>query len=457
MSRTTNQRDPSQRGLVFVACLLLLTACGGKGSDAPPTIIGTSPSTSFQRLQVQVLEKSCAFSACHAPGNSSGSGLVLSGANVYTQLVNAVPTNANARADGLFLVRPGKPDSSLLWHKLNGWTSGHHAHDYASPMPLAGQSLSVEQLDYIRQWIEKGASATGDDINPQLLTGTTRPENAPYVSLPPPAAGFQLVLSPFTVQSSFERELFVYRNVGNTGDVYVNRIQTKMRQGSHHFLLYTFAANTPSIVLPPKDLIRDIRDPNGTYNLLTIVPMEYHVFFAGTQSQTSDYTFPPGVALKLPAGATIDVNSHYVNSGTQEIVGQAEANLFTIPASQVTTVANTLNLSNTDLTIPQGRDTTIVKTFQFTKTTNVIGLTSHMHARGQKFVIRIAGGTRDGEVVYTSTTWDHPPIITFDVPIVFKAGEGLTSVVSYKADLAKTVRFGLTSQDEMDIIFGYWY
>jgi hypothetical protein len=322
-------------------------------------------------------------------------------------------------------------------------------------MPLAGQSLSVEQLDYIRQWIEKGALATGDDINPQLLAGTTRPENAPYTSLTPPPGGFQLVLSPFNVQSSFERELFVYRSVGNTQDIYVNRIETKMRQGSHHFLLYTFAANTPTAVLPAKDQVRDIRDANGTYNLLTVVPMEYHVFLAGTQTQSSDYTFPPGIALKLPAGTAIDVNSHYVNSSQQEIVGQAEANLYTIPASQVTTVASTLNLSNTDLTIPAGRDTTISKTFKFTKLTNVIGLTSHMHARGQKFVIRISGGARDGEIVYTSTAWDHPPIITFDVPIVLKAGEGLTSVVTYKADPTK--RFGLTSQDEMDIIFGYWY
>jgi hypothetical protein len=445
-------------GTMAITFATAIAACGGgKSSDGAPTIVGIAPSSSFARMQSQVFEKSCGFSACHAVGNSSGSGLVLAGPDVYAKLVNVAPSNANARTDRLWLVRPGKPDSSFLWHKLNGWLSGHHTRDYGSAMPLAGQSLSVEQLDYVRQWIEKGALPTGDDINPQLLVGTTRPENAPYTSLAPPANGFQLVLSPFNVQSSFERELFVYRAIGNTQDIYVNRIATKMRQGSHHFLLYTFQSNTPSLVLPSKDQVRDIRDPNGTYNFLNLVPMEYHVFFAGTQSPTSDYTFPAGIALKLPAGTSLDLNSHYVNSSQQEIVGQAEANLYTIPASQVTTVANTLNLANTDLTIPAGRDTTITKTFKFTKTTNVIGLTSHMHARGQKFVIKISGGARDGEIVYTSTTWDHPPILTFDTPIVLKSGEGLTSIVTYKADPSKTVRFGLTSQDEMDIIFGYWY
>ena len=102
MSRTTDQRDPLRREMIFAACLLLLTACGGKGADAPATIIGTTASTSFQRLQTQVLEKSCAFSACHAPGNSSGSGLVLSGANVYAQ-----PCSACQRTDRL----PGRLQS----------------------------------------------------------------------------------------------------------------------------------------------------------------------------------------------------------------------------------------------------------------------------------------------------------------------------------------------------------
>jgi hypothetical protein len=440
-----------------MAMLVILAACGG-GKDAGGTaLVGTTPTTSFARLQKQVLEPSCAFSACHAVGNSSGSGLVLAGADVYSKLMGATVSNAVARSDGLRMVAPGKPDSSLLWHKLNAWTAGHHAHDYGSAMPQGGRSLSVEQLDFVRQWIAKGAPQTGDDIDPNLLNGTTRPENAPYVPLAVPTDGFQLKLAPFTVQRSFERELFVYRTLGNATDVYVNRIETHMRSSSHHFVLYTFGANTPALLLPAKDQVRDIRDANGTYNLLTIVPMEYHVFLAGTQTAASDYTFPPGVALKLPAGIAVDLNSHYVNSSQQEIVGEAEANLYTIPASQVTQVASTLNLNNTDLTIAKGRDTTITKSFTFTKTTRVVGLTSHMHARGQKFVIRIKGGARNGEIVYTSTAWDHPPFLTFATPLVLNAGEGLTSEVTYKADPNKTVKFGLTSEDEMDIIFGYWY
>ena len=322
---------------------------------------------------------------------------------------------------------------------------------------MAGQSLSVEQLDFVRQWIVSGAKSSGDDISPQLLSGTTRPESAPYVALAPPASGFQLTLNPFNIQSRFERELFLYKKVGNTADVYVNRIATKMRVGSHHFVLYTFSPTTPAVLIPLPEQIRDIRNADGSYNFLAVAPMAYHVFFAGTQAQASDFSFPPGVALLLPAGMYLDLNSHYVNSSQQEIVGQAEVNLHTVPKSAVPTLASSLNLNNTDITLPAGRDTTITKTFRFSQLTRIVGLTSHMHGRGLRFVIRIAGGSRDGEVLYTNTAWDNPPFLAFATPIVLQPGEGLRSEVLYRGDASKIVRFGLTSEDEMDIIFGYWY
>jgi hypothetical protein len=374
---------------------------------------------------------------------------------VYAALVNALPVHSTARADGLRRVVPGKPDSSFLWHKVSGFTSGHHAHDYGAPMPLAGQALPSGQIEFIRQWIAGGASATSDDVSPSLLNGTSVAPG--YTPLSVPASGFQLKLSPYAIAASKEREVFLYAPVGNTQEVWVNRIQTNMRTGSHHFVLYTFAAGTPAIVVPPAGAIRDLRDANGTYQLTTLATMGYHVFFAGAQATSSDFTFPAGVALKLAANAMIDVNSHYVNSSGAAINGEAEANLHTVPAAQVQFEAQALNLGVTDLMLPVGRDTTIRKTFKFTKLTRVLMLTSHMHKRGLRFVIRVFGGARDGEVVYQNDAWDHPLILALPSPLVLQSGEGLISEVTYRGDPSKVVRCGLTSEDEMDIIFGYWY
>ncbi len=84
-------------------------------------------------------------------------------------------------------------------------------------------------------------------------------------------------------------------------------------------------------------------------------------------------------------------------------------------------------------------------------------LTSHTHARGQRFVIRISGGPRHGEVVYETTNWEHPEIKMFTPPLILQRGEGLTSVITYNNTTSRTICFGLTSEDEMGIIFGYYY
>ena len=84
-------------------------------------------------------------------------------------------------------------------------------------------------------------------------------------------------------------------------------------------------------------------------------------------------------------------------------------------------------------------------------------LTSHFHKLGEKFVIKIFGGSRNGEIIYTNTDWEHPATIAFTTPIVLNPGEGLTSEVTYYNTTSKSVAFGLTSEDEMNIIFGYYY
>ena len=76
---------------------------------------------------------------------------------------------------------------------------------------------------------------------------------------------------------------------------------------------------------------------------------------------------------------------------------------------------------------------------------------------GEKFQIKIFGGPRSGEVVYENTDWEHPLVLNFATPIQLKAGEGLTSVVTYNNTTSKIVNFGFTTDDEMNIIFGYFY
>ena len=232
-----------------------------------------------------------------------------------------------------------------------------------------------------------------------------------------------------------------------------------MRPLSHHFVLYTIDQSmAPGLpCTPAANVVRDIRNADGSLNLLNMIPMACHRFLAGAMSQTTDYAFPAGVALQLPPAMSVDMNVHYVNRTNGEIPGEAYANFFTVPASQVTTVAHTLNMQNTSISLPAGKETTLEKTFLVSQTTTVFMLTSHMHQLGTRFQIKIVGGTRDGELVYENTDWEHPQTISFAQPIVLQAGQGLKSVITWNNTTNHVVSFGLQSTDEMGIIFGYYY
>ncbi|MEI6737963.1 MAG: VCBS repeat-containing protein, partial [Pseudomonadota bacterium] len=416
----------------------------------------TSAITSFSRIQAKIFTPSC--NSCHSAGNPFAvqSGMILNGSAAYRSLFNGAVKDAAAIARGMKQVVPRDPDNSFLYQKLLLWDPSKLQH-FGSPMPLGTTSLSIGQLEFIKRWIEAGASETGDSIYPALLDDKMLPSYAPFVALTPPAKGYQLVIEPFAVRPNFERELFVLRELKNTAPIYITRVETRMRTNSHHFLLYTFQSNTPTAIMPAPDLVRDIRNPDNTLNFLNALPMGYHVFLGGSMTPEGGYSFPPGIALQLSANAKIDLNAHYVNKGTTDIIGEAFANLHTADASQVTQIASTLNLSNTSIPLPAMQRTTHSKSFVFSATTTVLMLTSHMHKLGERFIIRIKGGTRDGQIIYDNSDWEHPAIITFDTPIVLQAGQGLTSEITYNNTTNNNVNFGLTSEDEMGIIFGYYY
>lgn len=431
--------------------LAVLAACSEPGDPS------LDPASSFAQLQRHVFDPQCV--SCHAQNGSAfaQSGLSLESGVAYQQLVGAQPKNDAARADGLQRVKPFSAPQSLLYHKLQ-WNPAHHVgHAYGSPMPLGGGSLSAGQIDFVARWIAAGAPREGVVADSSLLLDTKPAYVETFQPLARPAQGFQLHVDPFEVAPSFEREIFVYRKVGNASVVYVNRVETSMRPNSHHLLVQTFQAGTPGPAIPVFDQVRDIRAADNTLIVQNMIPMAYHVFFSGAGTQLEDHVFPAGVALKLPANAALDLNTHFVNRTASPIVGEAFINLYTVDASKVERVASTLELGNEDLSLPPGRRTVVRKTFTFAAATSIVMLTSHFHEHGEQFVIKLAGGPRDGQVVYTSTDWSHPVITWFAQPLVLQRGEGLTSEATYNNTTSRTLTFGLTTQDEMDIVFGYAY
>ena len=412
----------------------------------------------FEIIQDEILTPNCAFSGCHASTNDATytqHKLILSAGSSYDALMNKSPQHPTALSNGWLLVKPGEVDKSFLFHKIT-CESGHHSGNIGAPMPMGGKVLSRGQVEFIKRWIIAGASKTSSAVDDAILKDSAACQLT-VEPLPPPApgTGFQMTIDPFELPKNFEREVFVRKNTPNSDTLFVNRIQLRGGTNSHHFVAYTFRNEN---LLPAQNSVRDLRDPvTGVLNQTTILEMQNHIFLGGGTDVNTDVTLPPGTAIKVKPNLPIDLNAHYFNFTNLVLQGRNYVNFYTVPRSSVQNEVKMLDLNNLEIYIPPFTRRTITKNFTFPTLTRVVMLTSHFHKYGEKFVIKIFGGPRNGEIIYTNTDWEHPLTKSFSTPIILQPGEGLTSEVTYYNTSSVAVGFGLTSQDEMNIIFGYYY
>jgi hypothetical protein len=414
--------------------------------------------STFENIQTQLLNTSCAVSGCHLSESDATfpqHELILTSGKAYENLVNAIAKNQTAKEENLERVLPFDAENSLLYQKMLFETTHKSNKNFGSIMPLGKDMLFTGQIEYIRRWIEAGAPKEGNVVDISLLADQTPVlKNFEALAAPSTGEGFQMKLQPFEIYPYFEREIFVHKPLNNTENVFVNKFQLKMHPGSHHFILYGFR-NKQS--LPPVNEIRDLRNKDLSFNYTTLQQIGNHVFYFGGSESNFTFNFPEGTAVELPANMTFDVNSHYFNKGAKSYNGEVYINLYTVPKEKVKKTLKVLDLGNTSFVLPPNKTTTVTKDFKFDKNVKIVTLFSHTHKLGEKFEVLIKGGTRNGEVIYTSTNWEHPAKIDFANPIALKAGESLTSRITYNNYTDQSIRFGFTSDDEMGIIFGYYY
>ena len=149
---------PSRVTHLFSLCLLLV-ACGGEEpakdptpppEPSPPVRPAIEPKLSV--IQVQIFEKGCNYSQCHAAGQSE-EGLELAASKAYGELINKLSYNAAARSEGRLLVVPGKPEESFLVTKLRGPLDAK----YGAVMPRGTEGAKQNEYNAIVEWIRRGA------------------------------------------------------------------------------------------------------------------------------------------------------------------------------------------------------------------------------------------------------------------------------------------------------------
>lgn len=456
------------RSLLILA--IFLASCSNNSDNNSP-VAGVLPgdtdiivdTSTYSIIQTKIWNQNCV--SCHVEGNSYArqSDLVLTYDVSYEQLINRQPNNEAAKNDGLLLLgTEGLPSlpRSFLWEKINARDREHFYSDhpfYGAQMPLGPSPLTNGELDYIKEWIIAGAPASGHVADTALLLDTSRYALPDFAPLDTPDNGYQFHIGPFQVPANTDYEFFYYEPQISNQDIYIKQVEITMRPGSHHFIAYTFNDDAPANFLLQSQSIREVYDPSGNYIIPNLVPTQWHQFVVGTQWPYMNYSFPPGVALRLPAGKGLDMNSHYANKTSSEITGEVYMNIHTLDENDVQYAAEILELNNQSLILPPNQKTTITKTYYFKEARKIFQLFSHAHEHMEEFRVYVAGGQRDGELIYVSYDWEHPPILEIWPPLSLHANEGLTLQVTYDNDEDYELKFGLRSTDEMMILFGAYY
>ena len=465
------EQDPDVNRDGIVNVLDLVRVSNSFGQTAP------DENSAYHDIQEYVFDKSCANSVCHAAPANAGN-LNLTYGLSYENLVGGVPQNPAAAAAGMKLIDPGNPENSFLLTKLMGPT----APEQGARMPFGGGVLHSGKIDAVRTWIEAGAPQIGKiaGIGDLAVLRDPNEKFEPPVP-PPPGEGYQLRLPPFKIEPGTEREVYYTTQIkdenGNPveGDIFINRVEIFYPAGSHHFILYRFTeeglANgvpersiTSGIGVNSEDAFREL-DPDDP-QVLGNFGVD-RLFVVGTQTDDTLFQFPEGVGLRLPGDTVYDLNSHYINLlGDETLIGETYINIYTIPEEEVQYEAVEIFVSNRQINVPPGITRVSKMTWYIEDelerrghdsgtALNVFLLTSHMHRHGELFEI-FQGST--GDLLHRSVAYDDAPINLFNPILRLDTEDTIKFQCTHNNyDTNEPLTFGLTSEDEMCIIFGYYY
>lgn len=433
--------------------------------------------TTYHDIQAYVFDQSCASSACHA-APATAANLDLTYGVSYANLVGEEPRNPAAATAGMKLVDPGNPENSFLFAKLVGPTDPEHG----ARMPIASNGIHAGKIEAVRAWIDAGAPQTGRIAGIGDLSVLRDPdETFEPPAPPPPGEGYQLHLPAFNIEPGTELEIFYATQIRDengdtlTEDIFINRVEIFYPSGSHHFILYRLTEEALAAGVDQRGITPDIGvESDAAFRVLDPQNPQVlgnfgvdRIFVVGTQTDDTVFQFPEGVGLRLPGDTTYDLNSHYINLlGDETLVGETYVNIYTIPEEEVRYEAVEIFASNQSINVPPGTTRVTKKTVYVEDELdsrghaaagelNIFLLSSHMHRHGELFEI-FQDST--GDLLHRSVAYDDAPLTIFEPVLRLDSDDAIQFQCTHNNyDKTEPLAFGFTSEDEMCIIFGYYY
>jgi hypothetical protein len=251
---------------------------------------------------------------------------------------------------------------------------------------------------------------------------------------PDPSKGFQYIMAPVQdIEPGGSYEYCTWSDMIPTQDIWVKESVGYQTETGHHIIAY-YTINT---------------QPAGTTRICTNDDMNTFRFGvgAGGEGVSEDNKLPGDLAVKIPAGAQIVFNHHYLNASSQTVAqAQSAINVYYADPNSTIVPSSSLAFIDTSMQLPPG-----ASSVDYSCTAKVDlatwTLLPHMHNYGTHITIDHISGTNTDRLF--DLDWDpsytfHPPLKTEDPtsPYVLKAGDQLHVHCDYNNTSNQTLTFG---------------
>jgi hypothetical protein len=269
-----------------------------------------------------------------------------------------------------------------------------------------------------------------------------------------PARGFQMRMESFVVPPGGDREGCEYMVTPNRKPMDVAAFDLKTTPGTHHFVVWEYLGSDHD----PADFWSGIKYSPGCVGLGPQDGFANTADVFGLLTGHVRFQFPRGVAVRLEPHATIYANLHYHDYLTTPVATDAVFNFIPARKGTVKHHARTLLVGSTQIEIPPQSSASLTGEWHTSVDLNLVELSTHEHHRGTLVSVHEVdeAGNDMGELV-SSSDWLHPTVRWWNQALRLPAGAGLRFTCDWQNPDDHAVHFGVTTEDEMCFVGGYFY
>jgi hypothetical protein len=254
-------------------------------------------------------------------------------------------------------------------------------------------------------------------------------------------------IGPIPLSPAEETTVCITLRLSNTVPVYIPRMTVTLAPGSHHLVVYRSMATTENLTPTPCTAFQGILQGQA-------VPLMI------TEKLSDELTFPEGVALKIEANQMIELEAHYINTGSTMLQGKGSVEFETVPVTTQNVIESDLAFwGTTKIILPPGSQTVGPLFAAGIAGTHGFALTTHQHRLGTDFKIWYASSATDTSQppVADTTDWANPPLYRLSPELDFDGTKGLAYQCTWNNTSGGIITFGESALQEMCFLWMYYY